>query len=223
MPEDESSAPTPHHHHRRRRAKWWLRFMPRRAALHRYPVIGSFAHHIRARDYLWSFRKRHVRPAYYVGSVLSLLPVMGVQLPVALVLSFVFRANFMVLGGLQLITNPLTAAPIYYGTYQLGKHAIAIVKKDEVVPARPVAIPEVQLEESEALATSLSDKILDAEPPRKGSLKGRVQAVAADLIVGGVIAGLVLGLCLDLLDRALRARAAHHHPSRPPRAPPAAG
>ncbi len=40
---------------------------------------------------------------------------MGVPLPLALAL--VFRANFVVMDGLQFITTPFTAAPIFYGTY----------------------------------------------------------------------------------------------------------
>jgi uncharacterized protein (DUF2062 family) len=117
-----------HHAHREhretiRRTKQLLRWLPRRARLHKYPLIGRFADYARSRSYLWSFRTEHVRGGFYLGSILSLLPTLGVQLPIALLLAVFLRLNFMVVGGLQFLTNPFTAAPIYYSTYQLG-HAI---------------------------------------------------------------------------------------------------
>lgn len=119
------SPPSPAHHTRIRRVKRLLRFAPRRAVFHTYPLIGRFAAFARRRAYLWSFKTAHVRPAFYAGSILSFLPVMGVQLPLALILALVLRSNFMVMGGLQFITNPFTAAPIYYATYKLGEHVIS--------------------------------------------------------------------------------------------------
>lgn len=122
MPPEEHHA---HHEHREtiRRTKQLLRWLPRRARLHKYPLIGRFAAYARTRSYLWSFRTEHVRGGFYLGSVLALLPTLGVQIPIALLLTVLLRLNFMVVGGLQFITNPFTAAPLYYGTYQLG-HAI---------------------------------------------------------------------------------------------------
>ncbi|MFI5358180.1 MAG: DUF2062 domain-containing protein, partial [Opitutales bacterium] len=122
--------------------KQLLRFVPRRAALHRYPLVGRFAELARKRSFLWSFKSPQLRPAFYAGSILSLMPVMGVQLPLAFVLALLLRANFMVLGGLQFITNPFTAAPIYYATYELGHQVIewsgygaAVPVQGEVAPA----------------------------------------------------------------------------------------
>jgi hypothetical protein len=66
-------------HSRVRRAKAFLRYMPRRAAFHRYPFIGRFAQMARARPYLWSMKPRNLTTAFYAGSILSLLPVFGVQ------------------------------------------------------------------------------------------------------------------------------------------------
>ena len=80
--------------------------------MHKYPVIGRFAEFARKRAYLWSFKTEDLRPSFYAGSILSLLPLMGVQLPVALILSLALRGNFMVMGGLQFITNPFTAVPV---------------------------------------------------------------------------------------------------------------
>ena len=49
---------------RLRRLKQFLRFMPRRAVMHKYPVIGRFAEAARKRAYLWSFKSTHVRPSF---------------------------------------------------------------------------------------------------------------------------------------------------------------
>ncbi|HCJ12408.1 MAG: hypothetical protein A2Y14_03585 [Verrucomicrobia bacterium GWF2_51_19] len=104
-----------------RRVKKWLRYVPRRATLHKYPIIGSFADKARKCDYLWSFRSAQVIPAIYVGWVLSLWPVFGIQLPLAFLASLLFRANFMVLAALQFITNPATIVPIYGFELYVGK------------------------------------------------------------------------------------------------------
>ena len=117
--EDHSMTPG-EHHARIRFTKRLLRFVPRRALFHKYPIVGRFAAEARKRAFLWSFKSAYVRPALYVGSILALQPVMGVQIPVAFLCAVLLRLNFMVLGGLQLISNHFTAAPLYYGTYQLG-------------------------------------------------------------------------------------------------------
>ena len=60
---------------RLRRLKQFLRYMPRRAVFHKYPLIGRFADAARKRAYLWSFKTANLRPSFYAGSILSLLPV----------------------------------------------------------------------------------------------------------------------------------------------------
>lgn len=101
--------------------------MPRRAVFHRYPLVGRFAAFARREAYLWSFRRQEVRRAFYAGSILALMPMMGVQIPIALVFAILFRANFMVLGTLQLMTNPFTAIPIYGATFVLGRTLLRIL------------------------------------------------------------------------------------------------
>jgi uncharacterized protein (DUF2062 family) len=182
-----------------RRAKMLLRFLPRRAVMHKYPLVGRFASAARKRAYLWSFRTECMRPAFYAGSILSLLPVMGVQTPLALVLAVLLRANFMVLGGLQLLTNPFTAAPIYYATHQLGAKVIELSGFGHAVPI----LDEPPAEELGA-----------PEPPRLETARQHVPAPPAQihwtrragtainaLVIGGVISGALLGLALDLIWR----------------------
>lgn len=216
MPDDAFHHARSEHHARIRRLKWWLRLMPRRAVLHRYPFIGRFAHLLRDRFHLWSFRKAHVRPAYYLGSILSFLPVMGIQLPLALVLSLLFRTNFMILGGLQFITNPLTAAPIYYGTYQLGKATIALASP----PGPPALESEPKLREKEAFASALADEVLEPADAPKPGWKSRVRASVDALVVGGAIVGLFVGGVFDAADTAVRWRTSRRIARVSPRSPP---
>ncbi len=202
-----------------RRLKKLLRFTPRRASLHRYPLIGRFADVARKRSYLWSFRSEHVRPALYAGSIVSFLPIMGVQLPVAFLLCLLLRTNFMVMGGLQFITNPFTAAPVYYATYQLGQtiirasgfgHSVELAESLEVPPANEPVSPA---------ATATDGEEDDAlHPPEHLTWTRRFGTLVNALVLGGVVMGALLGFILDLLWRIGVARAARHralHPRRP--------
>ena len=109
---------------RRRRLRRWLRRLPRRANIGRYPVIRRFADAAWARPWLWSLRHREVMVSLYAGSVLALLPTYGFQLLLGFVLAVVLRGNLTVMTALQMVVNPLTIAPIYAGTWALG-HGLA--------------------------------------------------------------------------------------------------
>ena len=144
---------TEEHHHQRllrfariRRAKFWLRFMPRRARFHTYPLVGRFAEFARKRNYLWSFRYAQIRPSLYLGSILTLIPIPG-QLPIAFVLCLVFRANFMLMGGLQFVSNPATSLPLAIGTYKLGSLVLDVTGITAHAPA-PVAATDLDFSES---------------------------------------------------------------------------
>jgi uncharacterized protein (DUF2062 family) len=191
-----------------RRVKQMLKFMPRRAVLHKYPLVGRFAEMARKRAFLWSLKYEHMRPSFYAGSILSLLPVMGVQLPLALLLSLLLRANFMVMGGLQFITNPFTAAPIYYATHQLGVYVITTAGFGEALPAadpNETVLPLADEHDGPAPARK-------AEPTRPSRVR-RIGTAINALIVGGVISGAALGLVLDILYRNYW----QHHTHAPPR------
>lgn len=105
---------------RRRRIRSWLKPLPRRASIHRYPILKRFAAFARGRGYLWSFQNAEVTRAIYLGSLLAFLPSYGVQILIAGLVAWFARANLTVMVALQLITNPLSAAPIYWLTYTLG-------------------------------------------------------------------------------------------------------
>lgn len=187
-----------------RRAKWMLRFLPRKARFHRYPVIGRFADIARKRAYLWSFRTENVRPSLYAGAIVALLPIMGVQTLAAFVLAILLRSNVMLLIGLQFITNPFTAAPIYYGTYQLGHvviEASGFGVSSEVEPVDSL----ITLENPEP---ELAD---DKTAPRELAWTQRLGTTVNSLVIGGIIAGGILGFIFDQIWRFGAARAAAHH------------
>ena len=105
---------------RRTRLRRLLRPLPRRSNLHRYPVIKWFAEHARRHPFLWSFKRAQVLPALYVGSVISLAPIYGIQIVLAFAAALIFRANLTVMVALQFLTNPFTVVPIYAATGWLG-------------------------------------------------------------------------------------------------------
>jgi len=194
-----------HKHFRRiRRTKWLLQFAPRKARFHRYPFIGRFADVARKRSYLWSFRSEDVRTAIYVGAVLALLPVMGVQIPVAFLLALLLRKNVMVLTGLQMITNPFTAAFLYYATYRLG-HAVTLWSgfgnSTEVIPTT-------------GGETILAGDANMPAPPHTLVWSEHLGTTFNALVIGGVILGLALGLILDIAWRIVAARVARRRQRR---------
>ena len=105
---------------RRRRMKRWLRPLPRRTNVGRYPVIKWFADAARKRPWLWSFHRREVMVSLYAGSVLALLPTYGLQLLLGFALAVWLRGNLAVMTALQMVVNPLTIVPIYGATLVLG-------------------------------------------------------------------------------------------------------
>jgi uncharacterized protein (DUF2062 family) len=195
-----------------RRAKFWLRFMPRRARFHTYPLIGRFAEFARKRNYLWSFRYPQLRASFYVGSILSLMPAMGVQLPLAFALALLLRTNVMILGGLQFITNPVTAAPIYIGTWKLGMFVIEhsgfgrslepeIVTLPDDQPITPPAPENLD----DTLIVTLGDEPGAPAPASKAPTEprwtSRIGTGFNALLIGGLLTGALLGAALDLLWR----------------------
>ena len=103
------------------RVKRILRWMPRRSNLHRYPGLRFFAKAARKRSFLWSFRVRAAVPALYAGCILGLLPLYGIQLPIAVGLAFLLKANLPLLVSLQFLTNPITVLPAYFASFQIGR------------------------------------------------------------------------------------------------------
>ncbi len=107
-----------------RRVKKLLRPMPRRTNLHKYPVIKWFANYARKCSYIWSFKRANVISAIYLGWIIALIPMYGLQMLTAFILCLPFRANCLVAMALQWITNPLSIPFIMVGQYMLGDYII---------------------------------------------------------------------------------------------------
>lgn len=108
-------------HARIRRVKQFLKWMPRKANLERYPVIKWFAKAARKRPYLWSFKVSSCTPAFYFGSLVAFMPLMGVQIILAFVAAIFLRANLPIIVGLQAISNPLTIAFLWPLNFFIGR------------------------------------------------------------------------------------------------------
>ncbi|MBC8008759.1 MAG: DUF2062 domain-containing protein [Burkholderiales bacterium] len=240
------------HHHQRllrfariRRLKLLLRFMPRRARFHTYPLVGRFASFARARSYLWSFRYEQIRPSFYLGCILTLIPIPA-QLPIAFFLCLGFRANFMLMGGLQFLSNPATSVPLVIGTYKLGSMVLNVTgistsKAADVVTmdidlSQPLPLSEAHTEAGQA---SLPETPAVETPPKK-TWMDRIYEVFGDqlpprgqpmtvqnwihllghlfgsLLIGALLAGLALGAIFDLLWRYLVLPAAKFRALRKP-------
>jgi uncharacterized protein (DUF2062 family) len=110
-----------------RRVKKWLRPLPRRTNIHNYPILKFFAETACKRTYIWSFRVENAVPAIYAGSILTLMPLYGIQVPSAFLLALLLRANLPILVGLQVVSNPLTILPIWFVAYQIGQMIISVI------------------------------------------------------------------------------------------------
>lgn len=137
---------------------------------------------------------------------------MGIQLPLATMAALILRCNLMVLGGLQFITNPLSAAPIYYATHQIGEFVLNQVGHHPTPKPRGNELVELAGVVSETL-------VEETAAPLK--LSTRLRSALESLTVGGIILGLSAGGCLDLLDALFRRRRAHSAGPRrhPPTSP----
>ena len=109
------------------RVKKWLRPLPRRTNIHSYPILRFFAEAARKRTYIWSFRVENAVPAIYAGSILTLMPLYGIQIPSAFLLALLLRANLPILVGLQVVSNPLTILPIWFADYQIGQMILSVI------------------------------------------------------------------------------------------------
>ena len=103
-----------------RRLKRWMRPLPRRSNIHKYPVLKWFASTAYKRSYLWSFKGNSIKPAVFWGLIVSFSPLVGIQMLVVFFLALFLRANLPLIVALQWISNPLTMGPIYFADYKIG-------------------------------------------------------------------------------------------------------
>jgi uncharacterized protein (DUF2062 family) len=61
------------------------------------------------------------------------MPIYGIQMPLALILALLLRANLPIFIALQIISNPITAIPLWLADYQVGRAILGVVGM-EVAP-----------------------------------------------------------------------------------------
>ncbi len=123
-----------------RRLKKFLRPLPRRSNVHRYPVLKWFSETAYKKSFLWSFRSKPIQSALFWGIWISLLPIVGIQMLVVFFVSLLVRANLPVIVALQWISNPLTMGPIYFADYKVGMTLLKLLGVD--YPKNKLLSPE---------------------------------------------------------------------------------
>ena len=177
---------------RLRRVKKWLPPLPRRTNIHRYPVLKFFTEAARKRRYIWSFRVENALPAIYMGSILTLMPLYGIQVPVAIILALLLRANLPIIVGLQVVSNPLTVLPIWFAAYQIGRIILSVIG----INVEPLNREEVRL---------LLDSFIHAAWSAKFDNLATVFSVTSR---GAIVMGIFFGLIASFAYRIVANRTA---------------
>ena len=157
-----------------RRIKRWMRPLPRRSNIHKYPILKWFSKTAYERSYLWSFKGSAMKPALFWGLIVSFSPLVGLQMLIVFFIALIVRANLPVIVALQWISNPFTMGPIYYADYQIGQTLLTLagVQGEE----NPLLSPEydwANFEMKDVLA------LLDTFPP---------------MFLGGAVIGVFFGV-----------------------------
>lgn len=181
-----------------RRVKKLMRYLPRKATLHNYPFIRFFAKTARKRHYLWSFRSREVIPALYAGFILTFLPIIGVQIPIAFALALIFRANLVILVALQFVSNALTLVPIFTADYYIGHYIFGILGGE---PAAPV--DEIK---AFILEDGIKEVFKNIDFSQVMEVGKRIFAIFRDMMLGGTIIGYCFGFIASQLYKLLGRR-----------------
>lgn len=166
-----------------RRLKRWMRPLPRRSNVHRYPVLKWFSKTAYERSYLWSFKGNAITAALFWGIWISMLPIVGAQMLVVFFVALFVRANLPLIVALQWISNPLTMAPIYFADYEIGMILLKLLGIDYERNRLLVA-------EFDWGAMELSDvwELIDTFPP---------------MLIGGSVIGISLGVLAVFLYKGL--------------------
>ena len=161
-----------------RRLKKWMRPLPRRSNIHRYPVLKWFAGMARRRVFLWSFRSREMVTALFLGLIVAFLPLVGIQMLIVFFLALWFRANLPVIVALQWVSNPFTMGPIYFADYQIG---LAMMELFSIAPEpNPLLQPDYDWAHFELRDLGA---LLDTFPP---------------MMLGGLALGSFIGLVVSV-------------------------
>lgn len=108
--------------------KFFRKYLPHPDAVKRYRALSVFGRTLHAPN-LWHLNRGSVARACAVGAFWAVIP-MPLQLVPAALFALICRANVALTVFLVCLTNPLTIAPVYYGTYRLGRLVLAMEPGD---------------------------------------------------------------------------------------------
>lgn len=78
-------------------------------------LFGSWLHD----PNLWHLNRHSAASAAFIGLFVAFIP-LPLQMPIAALLSVMFRSNLAIAVTLVWVTNPLTIAPMFYLAYEVG-------------------------------------------------------------------------------------------------------
>ncbi len=99
--------------------KLFKRWLPNPAEFRNRPAL-AFMSNLLQDPYLFHLNRHSVSGGFLIGLFIAFLPIPG-QMPLAALLAFLFRVNMPLSVALVWISNPLTMAPIFFATYELGR------------------------------------------------------------------------------------------------------
>ncbi len=166
-----------------RRLKKFLRPLPRRSNVHRYPVLKWFADTAYQKSFLWSFKGGPVQSALFWGIWISMLPIVGVQMIVVFFVSLIVRANLPLIVALQWISNPFTMGPIYFADFKIGMSILNLLGVD--YPQNKLLSPEYDWSE---FSFKELVRLIDTFPP---------------MFLGGSVLGIFFGVISVFLYKIL--------------------
>ena len=125
--------------------KKFLRYLPSKTSLGKTFIFKRWGKSLLNKyPYLWSFSYSSMKSAYYAGWILTFLPVMGIQIPLAILLALIFKGNIMVLIAIQMISNPLTVGFLWTFEYHLGKFLLSFLPIQYQLLTQSSAIESLQ-------------------------------------------------------------------------------
>lgn len=121
--------------------KFLQRYLPPIAQIKSHPSLQFLGKRLHDPN-LWHFNRRSVAGGTAIGLFSAFVPI-PLQMVLAALLAILFQVNLPLAATLVWITNPITAAPIFYFAYLLGSILLRI-------PYQPL---ELQLSSQSILAT----------------------------------------------------------------------
>lgn len=94
------------------------KYLPDPAHMREHKYLRVFGDRL-ADANLWHLNRRSIANGVFIGLFCAMIPMPLQMLPAAM-LAILFRANLPVSVALVWLTNPLTAVPVWYGTYLFG-------------------------------------------------------------------------------------------------------